>query len=297
MCEEFGYTWIRSEGEMRLTDKQENLVARYLRDVSSKLERLPIQERDRALARLRLRIVRALRGRGRHSLDDAQVEAVLDEFGPASEQAQRLTTERADDGPSLLSKDNRRWLGVCGGLAERYGWEPGLLRALVVLMGLFTGPFLLIVYLGVYFVAHSSADDATASVDKWKLVKHVLFVVAGAGALHLGAHGFHRFLHLAYGWLFTDALVLSGPWAWLPRFQSDLLFWTLFFCLPIAILAALPVPEPWSVTLKKVFQAGLALYALALCYGMACALVGAILQATANMGDIQLDLQSFMSRI
>lgn len=45
------------------------------------------------------------------------------------------------------SRTDRVWLGVCGGIAERFGWEPTLVRILFVLsIFMFAGPFAIFAY-------------------------------------------------------------------------------------------------------------------------------------------------------
>lgn len=45
------------------------------------------------------------------------------------------------------SRTDKVWLGICGGLAERFGWEPSLVRILFVIGFFFMpGPVLLIGY-------------------------------------------------------------------------------------------------------------------------------------------------------
>ena len=46
------------------------------------------------------------------------------------------------------SRTDRVWLGVCGGIAERFGWEPTLVRILFVLSIFFmAGPFSIFAYI------------------------------------------------------------------------------------------------------------------------------------------------------
>jgi len=46
------------------------------------------------------------------------------------------------------SRSNRVWLGVCGGIADRFGWEPTLVRILFVAsIFLFAGPMAIIAYI------------------------------------------------------------------------------------------------------------------------------------------------------
>lgn len=45
------------------------------------------------------------------------------------------------------SRTDKVWLGICGGLAERFGWEPALVRILFVLsIFMFAGPFAIFAY-------------------------------------------------------------------------------------------------------------------------------------------------------
>ncbi|MEL7541318.1 MAG: envelope stress response membrane protein PspC [Pseudomonadota bacterium] len=45
------------------------------------------------------------------------------------------------------SRTDSVWLGVCGGVAERFGWEPTLVRVLFVLsIFMFAGPFAIFAY-------------------------------------------------------------------------------------------------------------------------------------------------------
>ena len=45
------------------------------------------------------------------------------------------------------SRTDKVWLGVCGGLAERFGWEPTLVRVLFVLsIFFFAGPIAIFAY-------------------------------------------------------------------------------------------------------------------------------------------------------
>ena len=51
------------------------------------------------------------------------------------------------------SREDKVIAGVCGGLAERFGWEPILVRILVVLMTVFAfGPMMLIIYIATWMI-------------------------------------------------------------------------------------------------------------------------------------------------
>ncbi|MEM1105752.1 MAG: envelope stress response membrane protein PspC [Pseudomonadota bacterium] len=62
------------------------------------------------------------------------------------------------------SRTNKVWAGVCGGIAERFGWDPVLVRALFVLsFFFFFGPIIFLIYFVLWMVipARGAADDRT----------------------------------------------------------------------------------------------------------------------------------------
>ena len=109
------------------------------------------------------------------------------------------------------------------------------------------------------------------------ILKAALLPVVIALALHMATHYVLIFMAHAGAQLLGDALHIGGRWTWLNVQKGSLLFWVLMYCVPVSILAALPIRTTWAGTLRKVVQAGLALYGLILCAGIAYVLVGAIL--------------------
>lgn len=62
------------------------------------------------------------------------------------------TPQPAYSGPRLMRSRSNSWLGgVCGGIAERWGWDPTLIRALFILSMLLPGPQVLI-YLALWII-------------------------------------------------------------------------------------------------------------------------------------------------
>lgn len=62
------------------------------------------------------------------------------------------TPQPATSGPRLMRSRTNSWLGgVCGGIAQRWGWDPTLIRVLFVLSILFPGPQVLI-YLALWII-------------------------------------------------------------------------------------------------------------------------------------------------
>lgn len=55
------------------------------------------------------------------------------------------------------SRVNRIWAGVCGGIAERFGWDPVLVRVLFVLGFFFVaGPLMFIIYIVMWMLTPSA---------------------------------------------------------------------------------------------------------------------------------------------
>jgi phage shock protein PspC (stress-responsive transcriptional regulator) len=70
------------------------------------------------------------------------------------------------------SSQNRRIAGVCGGLAESYGWRPGRLRVVWVLATLFTAFAGVVIYLALWYLMPLAAPPAPAfeppPLQPWK---------------------------------------------------------------------------------------------------------------------------------
>ena len=280
---------------MRLTDQQERLIARYLRETDAYMADVPERSRERALKTARQDILNAIPSHEGAVPDDAQVEEALQTVGPPSRHAHTLI-ENMRNTPS--AEDSRRWLGVCAAISEQTGISPVLVRLGAVVAGVITGPLALITYIGAYLILHFSKRTDTPPIEKWTVTKYVLGVIFGALLLRYVAWGFVVLIEYGYGLLFQEPLNLYGLWNWLANNDGALFFWTLFLLLPVAILAGLPVPPHWRNTLRKLFEAGLAVYALVLCFGVGCALAGAILQASKHVQDpTTIDFQSLFSAL
>jgi phage shock protein C len=60
----------------------------------------------------------------------------------------------------LLNKRDAKWLGVCAGIADRFGWDPLLVRIGTVLLTLMGGfPWTLIAYWLVAWMATPKTID------------------------------------------------------------------------------------------------------------------------------------------
>lgn len=65
------------------------------------------------------------------------------------------------------SRTNRVWAGVCGGIAERFGWDPVLVRLLTVLAFFFVaGPLIFVAYIVIWMITPSrNPAEYTAARD------------------------------------------------------------------------------------------------------------------------------------
>lgn len=282
---------------MRLTDQQERAIGRYLRRMGEHMSDLPERQRERVLKKARSELLRAVPSPDGAIPGDEDIEHALRAVGPAAHHAHRLAEALDQDAARATQfEEERRWLGVCAAIGEQTGMHPTQVRLGAIVLGLLIGPFALVIYIGLFFMQRTSGRSASSPIEKWVLTRYVLGVILGAVLLRYVAWGFVALLDYGYGLLFNEALVLSGLWNWLQRYDGALFFWTLFILTPLAVMAGLPVPRPWRNTLRKVFEAGLALYAAALCFGAGCAVAGAVLNAAQRMQTSPIiDFQSMFS--
>ncbi len=282
---------------MRLTEKQERLVAQYLRAVGDRLGDMSDDARDLATTQVRIRVMQRLRTTDKSAPDDADVEQAILECGAPTEQAERFLSKRAgrtEDTARPPSTADCRWLGVCAMLADLAGLNVTVVRLGTFVLGLITWPFALIAYLIAYAVLRFTVMDASAPVQKVRLVKSLVGTTALAVVFYGCARGMLWLTAYAYGRFTQEALVLGSKWTWYDGKQGSFLFWILAFTLPLAALSALPVPKAWSNTLKKVAHACMAVYAVILTFAVASVVTGAILYAAQNYGR-PIDIQSMVN--
>ena len=263
---------------MRLTQKQDSFIERYLREVNANFrDEVSDRVRDRGIGRLQARIEHDLKALEKDSIDDADVHALLDSLGDPERMAASLTPRRAAPETVGLSKEDRVWLGVCGGISEYLEFPPWLVRLLAFLLGITTGPLTIILYIALYLWFHASADDDVPPIPKarviWRACSTGMIVVA----LHLGTRGAVWLIYFVHDRYLHRALPELGDWGWINVRSDELLFWALVISLPLSVLSALPLANAWDYSLKRFVQAVIALYGLALSFGIASILVGLIL--------------------
>ncbi|MBI5095811.1 MAG: PspC domain-containing protein [Candidatus Hydrogenedentes bacterium] len=180
---------------------------------------------------------------------------------------------------TLALSPDRCWLGVCGGVARRFDMDTRTIRAMAVVLGLLTGPLALLAYLGLYINLYvGTEDESVPTIDRARFVRLTLGTLGGLMALYAGSSVLDALICSAYAKFAAHAPESLGSWRWLNRQGSGLFFWSLILLLPIAALAGLPLANGWERTGKKIVQAGVALYAMIICLGIASVVVGVLLQ-------------------
>ncbi|MEM6819244.1 MAG: envelope stress response membrane protein PspC [Pseudomonadota bacterium] len=53
------------------------------------------------------------------------------------------------------TKDNKRLAGVCGGIAEYFGFDPTMVRLLTIIALFLTGPIVIVLYIGMVLLVPS----------------------------------------------------------------------------------------------------------------------------------------------
>jgi phage shock protein PspC (stress-responsive transcriptional regulator) len=263
---------------MRLTQRQEAVLTRYVREVNAHLDgALPDRVRERLLRQLQQQLWEELLAFDREVPEDGQVWRVLQRFGAPEYQATMLVSQR-ESGEWHLPAEGHVWLGVCAGIATRLATETWVVRAFALILGCTTGPVALLLYLAAYGVLYAkSEDDTLPRADKRRVFGYAFSAMLVAVALHAGTLLFIRAVYFVHGAVLHRALPQGGSWNWLDARSGELLFYVLACAVPVAVLSALPLAGGWERSLKRAWQTILALYGVLLAFGAASIIVGLIL--------------------
>lgn len=263
---------------MRLTDRQERAVERAVDAVSRALARradLTAAARERAVARLRGRVEGALARFGA-AVTDGQVEGVLAEYADAEAVAAALVSAERFTGSRAGDLGDPRWLGVCLHFAERSGFPPWLIRAAFIGGGILAAPAALTAYAVLYLVLRLGGAFAEEQprVRWFRMAGGVLAAAAVCAVLH-AAGGYALF---GVEWAVREGLKQEMPplggWGWFVEERALLLTGALSCAVPAFVLGGLPMVNGWDATLRRCGQAVLALYAVAVSFGLASAVAG-----------------------
>lgn len=269
---------------MKLTQKQELLLGRYLQEVARHLTSLDDGERQRVIDRLKLEIVRRFAASTETTLTDEEVRVALARYGSPAAVAQHVQKARQAPGSVRFKKEPPRWLGVCAALAARLEKDVRYLRLACLVAGVITGPLALTLYLAVYFEMYYTSDpEEFPRIQKWRLIRSIAGTLAVSLALLAGSKALLAGMSYAYAWLMKKDAPYVGDWAWLELHGLPLFVSLLVCAVPLAVLTGLPLPNRWDATAKRIVQAALAVYALVLCLGIASALTGFILAAIEDL--------------
>ncbi len=174
------------------------------------------------------------------------------------------------------------WLGVCQQLSGRTGLDVWFLRTAFLVLGV-TGPVALGGYVVVYAALYATSTPGTfPRPDPWRVIRRFAGTLLTALALYGAALALFAVAREAVPRFLGKPFEL-GQWAWLGPRMDEYLTWLLALTIPIAIMSGLPMANDWDRTAKRLAQAGLAVYATVLSFGIASLAVGIILMAVAEI--------------
>lgn len=259
---------------------EQERINQYLQDLAGQLDDLPPQARRDELLRIRLQIERNLQ-----ALDGAPSPRPAPPPTASPAVAARLAPAPR---PLALSTRDVEWLGVCAGLAEYWRIDPVFVRVGAVALGLLTGPFALIAYIGAYSALSVQTPQAAMPRPRGlRAIGAVAMASATALFVFLMAQFFALIILQAHGLLMEPMTPSLGhPWNWFVESDTRLFFWTLLWAAPLALLGALPLAGQWGSTLSKVSQAVVALFGIVCAFGIACLFVGALLQVLPHLTGV-----------
>lgn len=291
---------------MKFTEHQEHMVGLYLHQSSSIVKNLSPPAQTQSLLQVRLRLTEELLLLRRETVEDADMSALLDRLqlsptgwlkptqrleirpaalrptvGPADRASPDVRPRREGQGNSStaqsLALDERWWLGVCLALSDRLVFPLSYVRAGFVITALLTGPFALIIYLGLYFEMHfADQDPDTPCLDPRWLMNSTGRTVAALSILYMGTTMFFLLLNAVYESLVSlpTGLGTLGRFA---DYHTPLFLAVLLALVPVAVLSGLPIPAHKRVAIRKFLYTGLSIYAVVLCLGIASYLTGILL--------------------
>ena len=299
---------------MELTEKQELYIARYMRSVSDALTvRLTEPQRERAMARLQARIREQLNRINKAHAEDTDVADILRKLGSPENQAAVLvrvwgssdaneSSPEVQETPSELRKTSgvtgskppvkpvfskpasavtpsaAVWLGVIAWVAAQWDLPVWALRILAALVGVVTAPIALLVYMGAFFWLRLGGKDVSPKpLHPARMFFRPLLTTLLLCLIHFcGIYAIKGVYIIHDTWLKRDMPDMS-EWAWFETEAGRMLFWMLFFLLPLSLFSAMPLANAWDYSLKRLNQACVALYAIVVSFGIASFVTGLIL--------------------
>ncbi len=277
---------------MSVQEENKTKITNFLKEVGAHLRDVDTDNRRVLLTELNARIQADVRGRApANGQDVSVVEEVLYDYGSPAKIAEQLRDEAAESGgggDTILAWEDRVWLGVCAGIAQRIGIDANFIRLVLVVLGFIPPllPFLATAYLGFYaFVYVSSPKGALPRLRIFPVVRRTVAVALAAIGIYGGAYVLLMLLSRLSKQVLGTGLLNGGQYNWLLTENVPMFFWVMAYVLPIAVISAMPVKSSWAGTLEKVVKAALALYAMVICVGLAYMITGLLLNGADTFSD------------
>lgn len=191
-----------------------------------------------------------------------------------------------EKGHELPSDRERRrtrsavWLGLCAWLSNQQGVPVWICRPMLALVGLMFWPVALPLYMLAYGALRAAGKDVPRGEIRILRLMLDLLTVGGLCVL-LYATGFWAMRGMDWASMrYLDHPMLDrlGSWNWLEPWQHMMLATAVAYAAPPTILAAMPVSDGWSSSLRRFALALAALYGLAVSAGLASLIAGSAVQ-------------------
>lgn len=255
---------------MQLTQRQEALIARRLREMGAELDSgLAPAARQERLREIQLGIYRELERLQRPALSDEDVLSVL-------RRPPRGDVRVGASAPGPIS--GAVWLGVCAHNAARFGAEPWMARAAAFALGLLVGPLALFCYLAGYAEWYfNTPTKARPAIDWLAVARRSAGPIVALVLLRWGGGKAESLISYGYERIAGGPVPPLGSWAWLQFYEGAAFYLVFLSVLPLGVLSGLPLANAWGHSLKRLAQALVALYGVLVCFGLASILAGVIL--------------------
>ncbi len=264
---------------MKLSETQRQRINDYLQEVHAQLSGVDPDVRSRTIQDLKSRIQKELLRFENRVIDDTDIETVLQKFGPPAAVVSAASEANPVNTHGAVTSNERVWLGVCDTLAKKADLPVKWIRVGWVLLSLLPPltPFLLIIYVGAYLYLHfTDSHGPHDEISVAPILQFSALIFGEIFALYVFGVFLLEFIARVTFKLAGKSPALTPRWAWLELEGASWFFWTLLLLIPLSILAKLPVPSAWETTLRKVVYAGVALYAVLVCFGVASYLAGTL---------------------
>ena len=291
---------------MKFTDRQEQMVGLFLRETGYIVKNLSPPAQTQTLLQVRERLYTELLLVPGETLQDDDLSVLLGRLRvsptgwlrPATRSPKRLAMNLTQAAPAETSKSapapsrapsndatpsshanrvsvqKRRLLGVCIVLSERMDFPLRYVRAAFLTAGLTTGPLALIVYLGLYFeMSLVPREPGARPFAPVRLAKAIGFTLAPLTLLYAAAAAALTLLDVLYEQLVSSPAGL-GVWERFSDYNGPLFLASLLALVPVAVLSGLPIPRQSRAAIRRCLEAGLSIYAVLLCIGIASRLTG-----------------------